>query len=166
MPDDLKAHLNQLEDNIKLSPSIIDHHKGWCHLHKNDGLSMIRKSKDNPYRMTAALDSRYIFQGSFILLSELKMHCFYPNLLKKTQKIFMKWIFYMLGGGGGRRPKLYMYCFANTIIRVHMDHYFIGLNNCLLAIAAAPPFAPPSFPPLPLLSPLPPLLLPSNDEHL
>ena len=76
--------------------------------------------------------------------------------------------------------KLYTYCFANTIIRVHTDHYFIGLNNCLLAIATASPSSPPlPFPvpllllllrlPLPLLF-FPPLLpsptspLPSNSE--
>lgn len=53
----------------------------------------------------------------------------------------MKLLFYYVGTGDVH--KLYTYCFANTIIRVHTDHYFIGLNNCLLAIAAASPSSPP-----------------------
>lgn len=77
------------------------------------------------------------------------MHCFCPNLLKKTQKVFMKWLFYYVGTGDAH--KLYTYCFANTIIRVHTDHYFIGLNNCLLAIATASPSSPPLPFPVPLL---------------
>ena len=100
------------------------------------------------------------------------MHCFCPNLLKKTQKVFMKLLFHYVGTGDVH--KLYMYCFANTIIRVHTDHYFIGLNNCLLAIAAAshssPPPPPPRFPSFSFFSASPSpsfssyFSLPSNNE--